>query len=116
MLFDELRKANMQALKDKNSTARSALGLAIDKAMKIKIEKQSKNNQRINTITPEIAKNKLSSSPNMVFIFKKKTTKLKKGNKRNISLLMKKAKLTDYSFKNKDKKKRNRSFDISERY
>ena len=49
MLFDELKKANMQALKDKNSTARSALGLAIDKAMKIKIEKRTKNEELTDT-------------------------------------------------------------------
>lgn len=45
MLFDELKKANMEALKAKDQNARSALGLAIDKSMKIKIEKRTKNEE-----------------------------------------------------------------------
>ena len=43
--------------------------------MRIQIEKQAKNTKKINTITPEISKNKLASSPNLVFIFKKKKVK-----------------------------------------
>jgi hypothetical protein len=45
MLFDDLKKANMEALKAKDATARAALGLAINKAMLLKIEKRSKNEE-----------------------------------------------------------------------
>lgn len=45
MLFDELKKANMEALKNHDSVSRSALSLAIDKAMKIKIEKRTRNEE-----------------------------------------------------------------------
>ena len=45
MLFDDLKKANIEALKAKDQASRSALGLAIDKAMKIKIEKRTKNEE-----------------------------------------------------------------------
>ena len=86
--------------------------------MRIKIEKQSKTPPQItNIISAEVTPNKLASSPNLKFIFKKKTKKSKKGVKKFLqsSLLMKETRLNDYSFKKNDKKKRNRSFDLSER-
>lgn len=43
MLFDDLKRANMEALKAKDQAARAALGLAINKAMLLKIEKRTKN-------------------------------------------------------------------------
>ena len=84
--------------------------------MRIQIEKQAKSTKQLNTLTPDIQKNKLASSPNLVFIFKKKKAKKKYIKKKNLqsSLLMKETHLVDYSFKN-TKKKRNRSFDISEK-
>ena len=45
MLFDDLKQANIEALKAKDANARSALSLAIDKAMKIKIEKRTKDEE-----------------------------------------------------------------------
>ena len=43
--------------------------------MRIEIEKQSKKSERVNTLTPEIKINKLASSPNLKFFFKKKKRK-----------------------------------------
>ena len=85
--------------------------------MKIKIEKEGIS-EKENEISPPI--NKLASSPNLVFAFKKKKIKNEKNEKNEkkilqSSLLMKETHIIDSSFNKKDKKKRNRSFDISEK-
>ncbi len=43
MIIDEIKKANVQAIKDKNSTARTILGVAISKHLALSIEKRKDN-------------------------------------------------------------------------
>lgn len=47
MLFDELKKANMLALKNKDNIARSILSVVINKAMLVKIEKRTTNEELV---------------------------------------------------------------------
>ena len=69
--------------------------------------------------TPEKKRIKISSSPDLKFIFspKKSNKKFKKNQKKlfQSSLLIKKSYLVNYSFDKKDKIKRNLSFDYSEK-
>ena len=83
--------------------------------MRIEIEKQAQIKENVNTISPRNQKkNKLTSSPDLKFFFKKKKVKNSKKNLQS-SLLLKETHITDYSFKSEDKKKRNRSLDLSEK-
>lgn len=45
MLFDDLKKENMLALKNKDNVTRTILPLVINKAMLVKIEKRTKNEE-----------------------------------------------------------------------
>ena len=49
--------------------------------MRMEIEKQAKKSEEKDTVTPQITKNKLVSSPNLIFFFKKKkkTKNIKKA-------------------------------------
>ena len=80
--------------------------------MRMEIEKQTKKSEEKDTVTPQITKNKLVSSPNLIFFFKKKKNKKHKKSNLQSSLLMKETHLINYSFK---KKKRNNSFTLSEK-
>ena len=58
MIIDEIKKANMQAMKDRNVQARTIYGVVMNKAMLNKIEKKRKR-VRANGHRPccDIAKN-----------------------------------------------------------
>lgn len=47
MLFDELKKANIEALKTKKLSARTILSIAINKCMLLNVEKRAQNQELI---------------------------------------------------------------------
>ena len=84
---------------------------AINK-MKNEIEKQAKYHNT-ECFSPIVIRNRLTSSPNLAIYVEKKKNKKKK---RQSSFIIKEGYLNEYSFKrNFNKKKRTKSFDISEK-
>ena len=81
--------------------------------MRIEIEKKTKFINTANTISPELVKNKLTSSPNLKIFFKTKKLKKRKRKNHQESLLMKETDVLNpnNSFKKGFNKKRNKSFD-----
>ena len=84
--------------------------------MLIKIEKNknnlSENEKKKEYFSPEIKPVKLQSSPSLKFIFTKKKVKSNKKSVFQSSFYIKRINYLSSSFINKDKKRRNRSFDF----
>ena len=86
--------------------------------MRIQIEKNNQISIGESTITPATKFNKLTSSPNLKFLFLKK--KNKKGSSKakkylQSSVLMKETCIDDFSFKKNIKNKRSRSLEFNEK-
>ena len=92
--------------------------------MKLEIEKKAKEFKMVNTVSPNIVKNKLTSSPNLNIVYKIKKPKRKKTQNRNKKKINFKGSflaqetyvIDDNSFKKELYKKRNKSFDYNGQY
>ena len=124
---DNSEENNMNIELNKSAIHLNQIEKNIKKAinnMKLEIEKKAKEFKMVNTASPNVVRNKLTSSPNLNILYKIKKPKRKKTKNRNRKKINFKGSflaqetyaIDDNSFTKEIYKKRNKSFDYNGQY